>query len=246
MEQHKKVAIVTGASRGIGRSIAGVLASQEIIVVINYLNSENEAQKLLSQINDNGGQAVLFKADVSVESEVKKLVEFTVSQFGTIDCLVNNAGKIIQPGNSSTTEPIWNDTLDINVKSAWLMIRQVAPVMVNGGAIVNITSYVGQLGSQYVLPYGVAKAGLINLTKAYAKELSPKIRVNSVSPGNINTTMTQSAGADFISKTINNTPLKRLGETIEVANAVAFLLSDQASFITGVNLDVDGGYLLLN
>ena len=246
MKLKDKVVIVTGASRGIGRAIAIMAANEGARVVVNYLNSEIEAESLVDELRKNKCEAIKFQADVSVEDEVKNLVKFAVDNYGKVDFLVNNAGKIVRPSDSNADTKSWEETININLKSAWLMTREVVPVMNEGGAIVNITSYVGQLGSQWVLPYGVAKAGVINLTKAYAKELAPRIRVNAVSPGNIDTEMTQSAGEEFINKTKNNTPLKRLGKPEEIAKAVVFLLSDEASFITGVNLDVDGGFLLIN
>ncbi len=246
MEFKDKIIIVAGSSKGIGKATALEFARRGGTVIVNYLSSEKEANEVVEEIKKLGSNSIAIQCDVSNEQEVIKMVESVKSEFGKIDILVNNAGSIFRPGDSNTDSETWNKTMDVNLKSVWLMVKECTKYMPEGSSIVNISSYVGQLGSQYVLPYGLAKAGVINLTKAYAKELAPKIRVNSISPGNIDTEMTRGAGEDFINMTINKTPLKRLGKPEEIAKTVVFLCSDEASFITGVTLDVDGGFLLLN
>lgn len=248
MKLKNKVAIVTGASRGIGKAIALTLAKEGAKVVINYLNSKELADTVVKEITNNGGESFSVQADVTKDSDVARLVNETIDKYGRIDILINNAGNIFRPGNWDCDSETWDLTLNTNLKGPWNLIKQCVKNLKEqeGSSIVNISSYVGELGSQYVLPYGIAKAGIVNMTKAFAKELAPTIRVNSVSPGNIDTEMTQGAGAEFIQKTIENTPLKRLGQPDEIAKAVLFLVSEESSFITGVNLDVDGGYLLLN
>ncbi|MBU0975366.1 MAG: 3-oxoacyl-ACP reductase family protein [Patescibacteria group bacterium] len=246
MNFKNKVVLVTGASKGIGKAIASSFAKEGAKVVVNYNSSKDEALEVVDEIKKLGTEAIAVHCDVTNEEDIKKMIIETVKIYNGIDILVNNAGQIIRPGDSNTDSDSWSKTLDINIKGVWLMIKYAITHMKNGSSIVNISSYVGQLGSQYVLPYEIAKAGVINLTKAYAKELAPDIRVNSVSPGNIDTSMTRGAGEEFIQKTISNTPLKRLGEPSEIAKAVLFLASSDASFITGVNLDVDGGFMLTN
>ena len=246
MKLKNKVALITGSSKGIGKAIAILFAKEGARIIVNYCTSEKEALALVKEIEKLGSSAIAIRCDVSKEDEVKEMIEKAIKTFGKIDILVNNAGQIIRPGDSKADVNTWNKTININIRGVWLTIKNTVSYMQKGSSIVNIASYVGQLGSQYVLPYGVAKAGVINLTKAYAKELAPNIRVNSISPGNIDTSMTRDAGDEFIRKTVDNTPLKRLGNPEEVARAVVFLASEEASFITGVNLNVDGGYLLVN
>ena len=246
MKLKNKTVLITGASRGIGKAIALLFANEGANIIVNYCTSEKEATEIVAQINAMNAKAISIKCDISKENEVKKMVDEITRRFGKIDVLVNNAGKIIRPGDSKVNSETWDQTIDINLKGVWLVTKEVTPHMPAGSTILNIASYVGQLGSQYVLPYGIAKAGVINMTKAYAKELSPNIRVNCISPGNIATDMATSAGEAFLEKTISATPLKRLGKPEELASAALFLVSEDSSFITGINLDVDGGFLLLN
>ncbi len=181
-----------------------------------------------------------------MESEVKKLVQDTIKSYGTIDILINNAGEIIRPGDWNCNESVWQKTIDVNLKSMWLVTKAVAPIMQKNqkGATVNLTSTVGILGSQYVLPYSCSKGTIISLTKSFAKELAPFIRVNAVAPSNVMTDMTKSAGEELIEKFKQSTPLKRIAEPEELASAILFLASDEASYITGEVLIVDGGYTL--
>jgi len=235
MKLKNKVALITGSSRGIGKSIALLFAKEGAKIIVNFLGSGKEANETVTEIEKIGSQAIAIKCDVSNENQVKKMIKTSIDKFGKIDILVNNAGKLLRPGESKTTSENWDQTININLKGVWLVTREVFPYLQKneGSSILNIASYVGILSSQYVLPYGAAKAGVINITKAYAKELAPKIRVNSISPGNIDTEMTRGAGEDFIQRIVNNTPLKRLGKTNEIAKSALFLVSDDASFITG-------------
>jgi 3-oxoacyl-[acyl-carrier protein] reductase len=241
-----KVVLVTGASRGLGKAIALRFAAEGAKIVITFAKSEDKAEEVVAQIKKLGGEIIALRADIAFEADVQKLVEATVGELGNIDILVNNAGYIVRPGHSNVVKDSWDRTIAVNLTGAWMVTKYVVPHMKAGGAILNIASYVGQLGSQWVLAYGAAKAGMINMTKAYAKELAPYIRVNCISPGNFDTDMSTDAGQEFIAKTVANTPLKRLGTPEELANAALFLCSDEASFVTGVNLDVDGGFMLTN
>jgi NAD(P)-dependent dehydrogenase (short-subunit alcohol dehydrogenase family) len=242
MDLQKKVAIVTGSSRGIGKATAILLAQKGAKVVINYKTNEKEAELVIKKIGTKN--SLLVKADVSCEKDVKRLVGETLKKFNKIDILINNAGEIIRPGNWKTGIDTWEKTLDVNLTSVWLMIKEVAPILQAGGAIVNVTSTVGLLGSQYVLPYSCAKNAIVALTKSFAKELAPNIRVNAVAPSNVMTDMTRGAGEELIERMKKNTPLARIAEPEELARAIVFLASDEASYITGEILVVDGGYSL--
>lgn len=244
MRLKDKIAIITGASRGIGRATAILFAHEGAKVVINFKTNKGEAEKVLEIVGKDN--ALLVQADITLESEVKKLVTETINRFGRVDILINNAGEIVRPGDWKTNIETWDKTLDVNLKSAWLMIREAAPIMQQhkSGSIVNLTSTVGLLGSQYVLPYSCAKNGIVALTKSLAKELAPVIRVNAVAPSNVMTDMTKGAGDELIERMKQNTPLKRIADPDELAKAILFLASDDASYITGETLVVDGGYSL--
>jgi 3-oxoacyl-[acyl-carrier protein] reductase len=243
MRLKNKVAIITGSSRGIGRATALLFSSEGAKVVINYKKNRKLAKKVASSCL---GESLVVGADVSKEDEVKRLVGETVSAFGRVDILVNNAGEIIRPGDWQGDVEVWKQTLDVNLTSAWLMIKEAAPLMKKqkSGNIINLTSTVGLLGVAPVLAYSCAKNGIVALTKAFAKELAPEIRVNAVAPSNVMTDMTKGAGKKLIEVFRNQTPLKRIAEPEELAKAILFLASDEASYITGHNLVVDGGYSL--
>lgn len=242
MKLKNKVAIVTGSSRGIGKATAILFAKEGAKVVINCKDQTEEAKKVVSDIGNT--KAIFIQADVSKEEDVKRLVSMTIKKFGKIDILVNNAGVIFREGDWKSNTKIWHATMDINLTSAWLMIREIAPIMIKNrsGSIVNISSIYGFLGAASVLAYSSAKGGLITLTKSFAKELAPNIRVNAVAPGNVMTDMTKEAGKKLIEFFEKQTPLRRSAEPDEIAMAILFLASNDASFITGELLIVDGGY----
>lgn len=244
MKLKNKVAIITGSSRGIGKATAFLFANEGAKIVINCAEQLIDAERIASTIGNT--QAIAVQADVSKEEDVKRLVSETINKFGKIDILINNAGAIFRESDWKESVDVWHKALDINLTSAWLMIREVVPLMIkNGdGSIVNIASIYGFLGAAAVLPYSSAKGGLITLTKAFAKELAPTIRVNAVAPGNVMTDMTKGAGDKFIKLFEQQTPLKRSAEPGEIAKAISFLASDDASFVTGEVLVVDGGYSL--
>jgi len=242
-----KVAIVTGSSRGIGKATALELAREGAKVIVNYVKSEEKARKVVEEIKKLNSSAIAMKADVANLSEVKRLVEKTISEFGKVDILVNNAGLIERPDDyKNLTEESWKRTFDVNLKGVYNCIKAVAPYMLKqkSGKIVNIATTYAMTGSVYVISYTASKAGVITLTKAFSKEFAPYINVNAVAPGNIDTDMTKDAGEEFIKKTIEQTPLKRLGKPEDVANAIVFLCSSKADFIIGEVLIVDGGYIL--
>lgn len=237
-----KIAIVTGGSRGIGKAIALQLGREGATVVVNYKSNTLLAQEVVKAIGKD--RAVAIQADVSNQSDVVSLVSHVMDTYGRIDVLINNAGEIGERGWKIDVSA-WNHTIDSNLTSAWLMIREVAPHMQkHGGTIVNISSVYGFLGAAPVIAYTSAKGGLITLTKSFAKELAPSIRVNAVAPSNVKTDMTKSAGPELIAYFVEQTPLKRIAEPEEVAKAIVFLASPDASYITGEMLVVDGGYSL--
>ncbi len=242
MKLQNKVAIITGSSRGIGRATAILFAQEGAKVIINYITNKKEAESVAKEVGIEN--CLLVQADISKEEGVKRLVKNTLDKFGKIDILINNAGEIIRPGDWKTDIETWEKTIDVNLTSVWLMIKEVAPIMQKQGAIVNLTSTVGLLGSQYVLAYSCAKNAIVALTKSFAKELAPNIRVNAVAPSNVMTDMTKGAGEELIERMKKNTLLKRIAEPEELAKAIIFLASDDASYITGEILVVDGGYSL--
>lgn len=243
MKLKDQVVIITGSSRGIGRATATLFAKEGAKIVVNYIKEKKKAEEVEKIIGKQN--CLLVQADVATEEGVKKLVGETLKRFGRIDILINNAGAIGERGWKTGIEA-WHKTLDINLTSVWLTTKAVAPVMEKQGmgSIVNLTSTVGILGVAPILAYSCAKGGLVSMTKAFAKELAPTIRVNAVAPSNVMTDMTNSAGPDLIEFFRNDTPLKRIATPEELAKAILFLASDDASYVTGHTLVVDGGYSL--
>ncbi len=242
----RKIAVITGASRGIGRSIAITLAKQGYEIVINYNDSEKDAQKTLKDVKIFT-DGMLIKADVAKISDVEKMSDIIKEKYENIDVLVNNAGKILRPGNwNKVTDADWDRTYQINAKGTFNCIRLMSHLFRTDkvGHIINIASTVGESGAAAVISYGAAKAAVINMTLAFAKEFAPNIVVNAVAPGNIDTEMTLAAGKDLVDWIISVTPMKRLGTPQEVADLVSFLASDNANFITGQVISIDGGYSL--
>lgn len=243
MKLKDKVALITGASRGIGAATAKLFAKEGAKVVVNYKSEKGKADEVIKKIGNKN--AISIQADVTKEVEVKRLINETITKFGCIDILVNNTGEIVRPGDWKSDTATWHKTIDTNLTSAWLMIREVAPFMQkSSGAIVNVASVYGFLGAAPVLAYTSAKGGLITMTKSFAKELAPTIRVNAIAPSNVMTDMTKGAGPELIELFRQQTPLKRIATPEELAKAILFLASDDAGYITGETLVVDGGYSL--
>lgn len=240
----QKTAVVTGASRGIGKCIAITLAQNGYNVVVNYNSSYEKAKNVLDVVNKYS-KGIMIKADISSVEEVKSMCKKIEQEFSTINVLVNNAGIIYRPGKwDLITDENWNKTYQVNAKGTFNCIRAMKPLFsINEtGHIINIASTVGESGGAGVVSYGAAKAAVINMTMSFAKEFAPQIVVNAVSPGNINTDMTSGANEELVKKIIEKTPLKRLGEAQEVADLVMFLCSEKSNFITGQVIDIDGGY----
>jgi len=242
-----KVALVTGAGRGIGRAIALQLAEYGAKVVVNYRNSIAQVEELLLTIKNAGGEAIAIQADISKEDEVKNLVDEAVKNYGRLDILVNNAGITKDTLMMRMTEQDFTSVLDINLKGTFLCTKYASNVMMKqrSGKIVNISSVSGITGNIGQVNYAASKAGVIGLTKAAARELALRgITVNAVAPGFIETDMTDQLSDKVKEANLVNIPLKRFGKASEIAGAVCFLASDAASYITGQVLQVNGGMVM--
>ncbi len=239
-----KVAVVTGSSRGIGRAIALRLAREGAQVVVNCRDNEAAAQEVVQQIEAAGGVAIAVKADVSHGAEAQGLIDAAMKAFGRVDILVNNAGTTRDTLLMRMNEEDWDVVIDTNLKGTFQCIKAVSRQMMRQryGRIVNITSVAGIAGNAGQANYASAKAGIIGLTKSVAKELGSRgITCNAVAPGLVLTDLTSSLPQDLVDLAIERTLLGRTGAAEDMAAAVAFLASDEASFITGQVLAVDGG-----
>jgi 3-oxoacyl-[acyl-carrier protein] reductase len=240
-----KVAIVTGASRGIGRAIAEDLAANGASVVVNYNSSQAEASDVVKGIEEWGGKALAVQADVSDFSAAQGLVKTTIETFSQVDILVNNAGTTRDTLLLMMKEDDWDVVIDTNLKSLFNCCKAVARPMLRrkkGGRIINISSIVGLIGQGGQTNYAASKAGIIGFTKSLAKELgSRNITVNAIAPGYFPTALTEVLPSDLTQQMVGLIPLGRMGELSEVANVVTFLASDKASYISGEVIRVDGG-----
>lgn len=239
-----KVALVTGGSRGIGKSIAKRLASEGAIVVINYKQNDSAANETKKEIEDAGGQATISKFDVSDFDTVHQEIDKIIEKFGGLHILINNAGITKDALLMRMKEDDWDSVISINLKGIFNCTRAVTRNMFKQreGRIVNLTSVVGEMGNAGQTNYAASKAGVIGFTKACAREMAPRgITVNAVSPGFIKTDITDELPEDIKKDYISKIPLNRFGTTEDVAGAVAFLTSDDASYITGEVFRVNGG-----
>ena len=242
-----RVALVTGASRGIGRAIALELAEEGYAVCVNYLEHRQQAEEVAETIRRRGGSAMAVRADVADRASVAAMVRETEAALGPVTLLVNNAGIAGQIQFQDITDEQWDRYLSVNLGGARNTIQAVLPYMlhVKAGSIVNISSIWGLRGASCEVAYACTKAALIGLTRSLALELAPsQIRVNCVAPGVINTDMVQVLGQETLRQLAEETPLGRLGTPEDVAHAVVFLASDKASFLTGQVLGADGGFIV--
>ncbi len=247
MENVEKAALVTGASRGIGRAVAIALAKKGYAVAVNYAGSQKAAEDVKAAIEAEGGRAIVIQGDVSKAEDVEKVFAAVKAEFGRLDVLVNNAGITRDSLLLRMKEENWDAVIDTDLKSGFLSIKAAAPIMMKQrkGAIINIASVVGITGNVGQINYSAAKAGVIGMTKTAAKELAARgIRVNAVAPGFIETSMTDVIPEKIREDMIHSVPLGRMGQAEDVANAVCFLASEEASYITGQVLKVDGGMVM--
>lgn len=241
----EKVAIVTGASKGIGREIAKELAQEGIKVVANYNKSYESAKELQEELKNENINIDIFKADVSKREEVKKLVEYTLDKYKKIDILINNAGISEYKLFTDETDEDWQRVINTNLYSAFAMSQEVSKNMISNknGCIINISSAWGMVGASLEVIYSVSKAGMDGLTKALSKELGPSnIRVNSIAPGIIDTAMNKNLKEEEIEEIKNEIPLEKIGRVEDVAKCVKWLIED--TYTTGQIIPVNGGWII--
>lgn len=247
MEDIEKTALVTGASRGIGRAIALALAAKGFAVALNYAGSHDAAEAVKKEIEEAGGKAFTIQGDVSKSEDVDRIFKAVKDEFGGLDVLVNNAGINRDALLIRMKESNWDDVIATDLKSDFLTTKAAAAMMMRKrkGSIINISSVVGIMGNIGQANYAAAKAGVIGLTKACAKEMAARnIRVNAVAPGFIETAMTDGIPEKIREGMISSIPMGRMGQPEDIAKAVCFLASDDSSYITGQVLVVDGGLVM--
>lgn len=242
-----KCAVITGASRGIGKAIALKLASLGANIVINYRSNEKEALEVENEIKNMGAEAIIVKGDISKSQEVENLVLVAKEKFGNIDIMVNNAGITKDTLILRMKEEDFDSVIDVNLKGVFNCLKAITPIMVKQkhGKIINLSSVVGITGNAGQVNYSASKAGVIGMTKSLAREVGSRgITVNAVAPGYIETDMTEALGDKYKEEMKKNIPLKRLGKAEDVAEVVAFLASESSNYVTGQVIQVDGGMLM--
>jgi 3-oxoacyl-[acyl-carrier protein] reductase len=242
-----KCAIITGASRGIGKAVALKLASLGANIVLNYRSNEKEAIEVENEIRNMGVETLCVKGDISRAEEVENLITCAKEKFGTIDIMVNNAGITKDTLILRMKEEDFDSVIDVNLKGVFNCLKAITPIMVKQkqGKIINLSSVVGISGNAGQVNYSASKAGVIGMTKSLAKEVGSRgITVNAVAPGYIETDMTNALGDKYKEEVKKSIPLKRLGTANDVAEVVAFLASASADYVTGQVIQVDGGMLM--
>lgn len=245
MKLKNQVAIITGSSRGIGKATALLLAKEGANIVVNYIDSEKEAFSVVEEIKKTGSKSIAVKCDVSKENEIKKMIDETIKEFGRIDILVNNAGVVYDTPLFERSHEQWQRTIDVNLLGNFLCSKHASRHMLKSGSgkIINISSTNAiNSFSPDAIDYDASKAGIIALTKDFAKELAPKIRVNAIAPGWVDTDMNKDLPEDFVKDETEKIYLKRFAKPEEIAKCVLFLASEDADYITGSILVVDGGH----
>ena len=241
----EKVALVTGASRGIGREIARSLAKQNIKVIANYNNSEEKAIELKKELEAEGIEIDIVKADVSKREEIKNLVKYAIENYGKIDILINNAGISEYKLFTDETDEDWNKVINTNLYSAFAVSQEVIPNMIKNknGCIINISSVWGMVGASMEVLYSVSKAGIDGLTKALAKELGPSnIRVNAIAPGIVDTDMCKNFTKEELQNIKEEIPLERIGKVEDISKCINWLIDD--NYTTGQIISINGGWII--
>lgn len=241
----EKVALVTGASRGIGREIARSLAKQNIKVIANYNNSEEKAIELKKELEAEGIEIDIVKADVSKREEIKNLVKYAIENYEKIDILINNAGIGEYKLFTDETDEDWNKVINTNLYSAFAVSQEVIPNMIKNknGCIINISSVWGMVGASMEVLYSVSKAGIDGLTKALAKELGPSnIRVNAIAPGIVDTDMCKNFTEEEIENIKEEIPLERIGKVEDISKCINWLIND--NYTTGQIISINGGWII--
>ncbi|MBU4299872.1 MAG: 3-oxoacyl-ACP reductase family protein [Nanoarchaeota archaeon] len=243
MKLKNKVAIITGAGRGIGRAIALAFAKEGAKIVVNSLHADH-AESVTKEIKKAGGVAIAAAGDVSSSKDVKSLFSAAMKKFKKIDILVNNAGVVHFEPLVKITEKEWNETVSVDLKGTFFCSQAAAKVMKKGGKIINISSIAGVVGFAQLAPYCASKGGVIELTRELALELAPDLAVNGIGPGVIETDMTKDLLADKKTRDglLASIPMGRAGKPEEIAKAAVFLASDDSSYMTGQTIFVDGGW----
>lgn len=244
MKLNGKVALITGASRGIGAAITLKLASLGCDVAINYAGNTQKAEETLETAKSYGVNAKIYQANVANYEEVEAMTKQVIKDFGHLDIIINNAGITADNLMMRMDQDSFDSVIDVNLKGTWNVCKSITrPILKQrSGVIINLSSVVGMNGNVGQVNYAASKAGVIGLTKSLAKEFASRnIRVNAVAPGYIKSDMTAKLSEDITTKVLENIPLGQLGEVEDIANAVAFLVSDEACYITGQVLVVDGG-----
>ena len=241
----EKVALVTGASRGIGREIAKSLAKQNIKVIANYNNSKEKAIELKKELEAEGVLIDIVKADVSKREEIKNLVQYAIGNYGKIDILINNAGISEYKLFTDETDEDWNKVINTNLYSAFAVSQEVIPNMIKNknGCIINISSVWGMVGASMEVLYSVSKAGIDGLTKALAKELGPSnIRVNAIAPGIVDTDMCKNFNEEELENIKEEIPLERIGKVEDISKCINWLIND--NYTTGQIISINGGWII--
>ena len=244
MKLNGKVALVTGASRGIGAAIAPKLASLGCDVAINYAGNIQKAEETLNSVKAYGVNAQIYQANVANYEEVEAMTKQIIKDFGHLDIIINNAGITSDNLMMRMDQDSFDSVIDVNLKGTWNVCKSITrPILKQrSGVIINLSSVVGINGNVGQVNYAASKAGVIGLTKSLAKEFASRnIRVNAVAPGYVKSDMTAKLSEEITEKVLENIPLGQLGEVEDIANSVAFLVSDEARYITGQVLVVDGG-----
>ncbi len=242
----KKVAFVSGSSRGIGRTIAQTLAASSFFTFVNYAHSRDSAEALVKEIKSAGGEAIAVEGDISKSSEIDKILSFVQEMTGHIDVLVNNAGSVLYRPLKETSEEDFEKIFATNTKGTFLMMKKSLPLMRRGGRIINLSSSVTQLSIPTYGTYSASKAAVEQLSRTFAREIGAEteITVNCVAPGPTDTDLFRIGKTDKqISKLVGQTPLSRLGTPQDIADVVQFLASDAARWITGQTIRVNGGFV---